>query len=206
MATKYTVQDGDSIASIAREHGYLWRSIWDHSDNADLKRLRKDPNVLLAGDVVTLPDPVGKEETRPTGKRHTFVRKGEPTKLRVKLTRFGKPRANVAYKLVVDGTEIKGKTDGSGWVDQYIPGNSKQARLVIGDEEHMLKIGHLDPADSVSGVQARLRNLGYDCGGEDGEVGELTARALVAFQRANSLSPTGKVDAPTIDKLKQAHG
>jgi N-acetylmuramoyl-L-alanine amidase len=206
VSDKYTVQDGDSIASIAKDHGYLWKTIWDHPDNADLKKLRKDPNVLLAGDVVTLPDPVNKEEQRPTGKRHTFVRKGEPTKLRVKLTRFGKARAGVEYKLIVDGTEIKGRTDGSGWVDQFIPGNARQARLVVGKEEHVLKIGHLDPLDSVSGVQARLRNLGYDCGGEDGEVGELTARALRAFQQATGLPPTGKIDPQTCDKLKETHG
>ena len=206
MAQKYSVQDGDSIASIAKKNGYLWKTIWDHPDNAELKRKRKDPNVLKAGDEVTLPDPVIKEESRPTGKRHTFVRKGEPTKLKLKLARFGKARSGVKYQLIVDGTKFEGTTDGSGKIEHFIPGDSRQAKLIVDGKETTIKIGHLDPADDVSGAQQRLRNLGYDCGGEEGEIGERTQRALESFQHANGLQTSGKLDSQTVDKLKATHG
>jgi len=46
------IRQGDSIPSIAKSNGLLWKQIWEHADNAELKKLRKDPNVLCAGDVV----------------------------------------------------------------------------------------------------------------------------------------------------------
>jgi hypothetical protein len=207
MADDYVVQDGDSIPSIAKTHGYLWKALWEHPKNADLKKLRKDPNVLLAGDVVHLPDPEPKEETRATGSRHKFVRKGEPTKLKLQLTRLGKPRANEKYTLVVDGTKIEGTTNGNGEIEQLIPGNSRQAKLQLkgGKEEYALKIGHLDPPDEISGVQQRLRNLGYDCADENGQIGPATTEALKAFQAQHGLPVTGAINSMTVDKLKEQH-
>jgi peptidoglycan hydrolase-like protein with peptidoglycan-binding domain len=43
-------------------------------------------------------------------------------------------------------------------------------------------------------VQEALRNKGFTPGHADGRFGVSTARAVVAFQKANDLAPTGAVD------------
>jgi hypothetical protein len=50
-----------------------------------------------------------------------------------------------------------------------------------------LAIGHLDPIGLVSGVQARLQNLGYPCA-VTGESDETTLAALRIFRARNGLS------------------
>ncbi len=85
MPSQHTVQPGDCILSIAHEYHLPWEKIWNHPDNADLKNKRKDPNVLLEGDVVHIPDPVQKTISVPTGARHRVVVKRQVVKLRMRV-------------------------------------------------------------------------------------------------------------------------
>jgi hypothetical protein len=82
---EHTVQQGDCISSIAEEHGVFWEKIWNHSGNASLKEKRKDPNVLLPGDVVFVPEKESREESGATDQKHRFRKKGVPAKLRLKI-------------------------------------------------------------------------------------------------------------------------
>src|SRR5260221_607385 len=105
----YVVKEGDCLASLAYARGLYWRSVWSHPRNAALKKARKNPNVLLPGDRVHLPELEPKDYEGSTDKRHKFVRKGVPEMLRFVLRdEFGKARANVRYRLVVDGTPFEG--------------------------------------------------------------------------------------------------
>lgn len=87
MAEDYTIQAGDCIASLARDRGFLWETIWNHPRNAQLKRTRKDPNVLMVGDVVYVPDLTLKQVPKPTDQAHQFKLKNVPAKLRLRLLR-----------------------------------------------------------------------------------------------------------------------
>jgi N-acetylmuramoyl-L-alanine amidase len=204
----YTVKQGDCISSIAEGHGFFWERIWNHPKNAELKTKRENPNVLAPGDVVFVPDKEEKEESCATGQRHTFRKKGVPAKLRLRLVEDDKPRANEPYILEIDGVTFSGTTDGEGGIEHPIPPNAVKGKLLVGEkqEEFPLDLGHLDPVDEITGVQARLNNLGFDCGSLDGEAGPETEAALKEFQKKHNLDESGRPDEATRSKLQELHG
>ena len=202
---KQPVGEGESTSSLAKKNGFFWKTIWEHGENAELKAKRKDPNVLFADDEIFIPEKQSKEVSKATDQMHKFKRKGEPCKLRVQLMKAGKPRANEKYVLNLDGTPINGTTDDEGKLEHFIPGESRVAELVLrgGQESYPLRLGDLDPCDKPTGIQQRLNNLGFDCGSEDGELGDDTKEAIKKFQEAYDLEVTGEADDETKDKLKE---
>lgn len=54
---------------------------------------------------------------------------------------------------------------------------------------------------TVTQVQKTLNDRGFRTGGVDGRMGPQTQAALVNFQRAEKLQPTGKLDRPTLTAL-----
>lgn len=209
MAPQHKVRTGDCIDSIAFESGYLPDTIWQHPDNAALRSRRKDPNLLREGDVVNIPEKQKGTESGATEQRHRFKRKGVPAKIRlVLLDDDNEPRANEEFTLTIDGKSREGRTDGDGALEVPISPGARSGTLLLGperDEVFELDIGHTDPIDDTSGVQQRLRNLGYDVGAIDEHVGPRTEAALRAFQRDNGLEESGTLDEATRQKLEAVH-
>jgi peptidoglycan hydrolase-like protein with peptidoglycan-binding domain len=56
-------------------------------------------------------------------------------------------------------------------------------------------------AKVVAQAQKILNDRGFRTGGVDGKMGPQTQAALVNFQRAEKLQPSGKLDGPTLTKL-----
>jgi hypothetical protein len=209
MPTNYIVQEGDCISSIAFENGFFEDTLWNHPNNAELKNKRKDPNVLMPGDVVFIPDIRIKEVPEPTNQVHKFVIKGVPAKLSLRLVYDDGPRRKEPYILDIDGKILKGTTDSDGYIRISIMPNAKKGKLTIGTGERLmeynLRLGRLDPVDEITGIQTRLRNLGFNCGHINGIFDEETKQALEAFQASAGLPTTGEIDSATKAKLKQAH-
>jgi hypothetical protein len=205
----HVVKQGECIESIALAHGFLPDTLWNHPDNAQLKRERKDPSLLLPGDRVQVPDPRPRQEQGADGQKHRFRRKGLPSKLRVRVLRDGEPRQNEPYTLNVDGKLSDGTTDGDGVVEVPVPPNAQQGTLIVGKDEKdqqtfELRLSGLDPIASITGVQQRLENLGYPCPAS-GELDEPTRSALGDFQRACDLEATGEPDQKTRGRLAAEH-
>jgi len=206
---KYIVKQGDCISSIAFKYGFFPDTIWNDSKNSKLKQDRKDPNVLKAGDEVYIRDKEEKEESCASEKKHRFKRKGVPERLRIQfMDEEEKPRANEAYILEIDGDLSEGKTDKDGKVEIWIPPNAKEGRITFRDsgEEYELELGELDPVTEITGVQARLSNLGFYEGEIDGKMSEELENAIRDFQDNKDLDPTGKLDESFRQKLKKVYG
>jgi len=208
MPTKHVVKQGECISRIAFEYGLFPETVWNHPDNSQLKELRKNPYVLMPGDIVVIPDKRLKEVSKPTGQRHRFRRKGVPEKLVMKFTRGDELRANEKYVLEIDGKRTEGSTGGGGVVELDILPNAKIGKITFVEDgdEYELGLGHLDPVTELSGVQGRLRNLGFYEGPVDGELNEELEEAIRLFQERNKLEQTGKVDDALKSALQSAHG
>jgi len=221
VSDTHTVEQGEYLASIAKDYGFSdWHTIYDHPQNADLKKNRPNPNILLPGDEIFIPDKQLKQESCPTEKKHCFKVNVPKAWLRIILKDAeGKPIKNQTYTLKVGWLTSTGTTDGTGLLQQKIPIGLETGKLSL-DKLGLtwpLKIGHLDPIHDedddkaiISGLQARLSNLGYDCGNVDGLLGPRTREAIRIFQReAMRREPakiTGEPDKETLDALKQQYG
>jgi hypothetical protein len=209
--TQHTIQPGDSTTKLAFENGLFPDTVWDRSENSDLRNLRKDPNVLHPGDVLFIPDKELKEESCATEQHHKFKRKGVPEKLRVQFFDIhGKKLANKPYLLIVDGASSRGDLDGEGVLDVPIPPNAREAEVEVGTNGSLAKVvmhlGGLDPITEASGVQMRLRNLGYYKGPADGGASEELDKAVRRFRLDAGLEDKTDVDDQVRDKLKELHG
>jgi hypothetical protein len=207
----YVVKQGDCIESIAFNSGHFWKTLWDHPDNQQLRAVRKNPNVLLAGDKVLVPDIRIKQETGATQQRYRFRRKGVPAKLvMIFKDENDQPRADVPYVLEIDGTMSSGQTDAQGAIKVSIPPNASRGKLVLvtgdGEEQYELNLGHIDPVEEISGAKQRLSALGFAVGEADCVWGPASRAAISDFQAKHSLNVTGEPDQATREKLVQQYG
>lgn len=158
MPIDHKVREGDSIMSLAHENGLFWETVWNHSNNASLKKQRKDPDVLFPGDVVHIPDKQLKQQSCATEQTHRFTVKGTPAKFTMVLLESPRndekleqvaagpgeyvepeieiledqPRASTPYVLYGDGVMLaKGQTDADGKLEESIPADAQKGRLVL---------------------------------------------------------------------------
>src|SRR5438094_10041608 len=108
----YVVREGDGMSSIAEAHGFFWDSLWNLAENAELKAARPNPEVLMPGDRVTIPEKRIKSVTLAAGASHRFRRKGIPVRLILRLCDgTGAAFANARYRLIVGEVVRQGRTD-----------------------------------------------------------------------------------------------
>jgi N-acetylmuramoyl-L-alanine amidase len=195
-----------------------WRTIWNNSSNADLRNKRKSPSILYPGDRVFIPDRETREDPKSTDARHSFTRKGTPLKLVLVLENlYAKPRANLGCELIVDSRTFPKVTDGKGKLEQDLAPKAEEAYLTAEIPESApgslivpLRIGHLDPVEERSGQAARLNNLGYFAGPQEGASEEENERrfrsAVEEFQCDQGLKVDGVCGTNTQAKLKAVYG
>jgi len=220
MAGYYTIKQGDHLSGIADQHGFAdYKKIWDHPQNADLKKKRKNPNVLFPGDQLYIPDKETKDYSKPTDQRHKFQVKTTPLKLRIKLDAFySKPIANTPCDLSIGIDSVKVTSDGNGIVEQVIPKTAEDGKLTVhqkitvrgqsvpNDFDIPIKIGHLDPETELSGQLGRLSNLGYYRGDLEPLDDPEFVSAVEEFQCDHGLTVDGDCGPQTQAKLKEVHG
>jgi hypothetical protein len=80
-----------------------WQKIWEHGFNANLKRKRVTPNILMPGDPLYIPDKVTRSEECQTGRLHPFKVPGRAKIVVVLKDSSGNPLRDIDYTFVVDG-------------------------------------------------------------------------------------------------------
>ena len=218
MPTIHTVEQGEFLAKIAGMYGYSdCRAIWDHPENAALKARRKSPNVLFPGDQLFIPDREVKEVPGSTEQRHRFQVKLQRLKLIIFVEDINdEPIADALCFFVIDGDPLPMRTDGAGKVERDITPRARRGELNFTERKikHQLLIGHLNPitdaegkaTGDLTGVQARLNNLGFDAGPVTGQMNDQTRAAIQEFQEyIGHENPTGELDDETRNLLEFMH-
>jgi Putative peptidoglycan binding domain len=208
--TPYVIRQGDHLPLLALQRRLDLSAIWNHPRNAQLKALRKRPNILAPGDIVYLPDPA------PVSWMPLKVRAINHIAATV-------PKARICVTFAIGGAPLAGvaciahgmpepnrfTTDGKGKLTLDVPLAVKFVTVEFPSVPLMrrLCIGHLDPVGEPSGAFQRLRALGYlgpRTAAVPGSPG--LATAISAFQRDSGLTETGSLDAATIEALEREHG
>jgi N-acetylmuramoyl-L-alanine amidase len=213
VSKQHVVVQGECLSQIAKRYGFQSHlHLWNHPDNAELRERRRNPNILHPGDVVAIPDKEQRSESCATGKTHRFEAKRLAKELRVVFERpNGDALADVAYEIEVAGESRSGQTDAKGLLKERVPPDSKECTIRIEGRTLHCRLGYLNPlaaaeAGDVSGVQARLRNLGFAPGPIDGRIGPKTRSAIAIFQAEMDLSVDGEPASETLERLEQEHG
>ena len=207
-AGPYTVVQGDHIASIAADAGFLsWKTIWDDGPNSSLKA-KRNPNVLYPGDTLQIPAKQKREESIPTTEYSTFQTIGDPIQLKIVVLDWaGNPVSNTTLKIDLDGAEeIPTGGDGSATKKVVDPQGNKLGKLTVKGYALDLKLGHLDPVEEISGQLWRLNNLGYRAGTATSPADLVFKSAVEEFQCDYSLTVDGICGPNTQGKLKDIHG
>lgn len=158
MPKEHLVRQGESVMQLAEEQGLFWQTVWDHPKNSKLKLMRKDPDILLPGDTLHIPDRERREESAITEQKHKFKVKGTPAKFVLVLMHTPKnedpteslqtedwqfcepdpvvvedePRADVPYRLYADRVLIaEGITGNDGKIEEVIPAAARKGTLLL---------------------------------------------------------------------------
>jgi hypothetical protein len=216
MPTKpYVIRQGDHLAKLAFGAGCSPEEIWKHPDNEALVATRGDGSQLRAGDVLRIPDAPRKRLPFRHEVTNAYVAAMPTMPLQVRVGSVSHLLADEPYRIEGLGEEvIEGRSSADGLIKLQVPIDQRELTLILPerDERFRVMVGNLDPIDDPSGLRMRLCNLGYygtTVAGEDShavtEEGQLRA-ALLAFQAAADLPPSGDLDDATRDMLIQAHG
>jgi nucleoid-associated protein YgaU len=211
-ARVHIVKRGDTLARIAHKYGLKnWKAVWNAAENEALRAKRKNPNVLYPGDEVKVAGNAVHEITRPTDQVHRIVLK-PGTMVTLRLNLLGHKRkalADVPCKILVRDQVVYEGTVKDGKLECQLPASVTDATLIADIDglviERPLHIGALDPVDQVSGVQARLSNLGWYRGEADGVLSEALHMAQNTFREAEDLESKSELDSSLHGPLQDAH-
>lgn len=227
----HIAKKNDHLLFVAKENNIPLKKLQDA--NTELKRspnlLYKGADGT-GGDTVKIPSPEPKEAGAGSGKSTPF--EIDPTKLFLRLRVLNEdctPLKNADYELTVEDSPKPftktGKTDANGQIETEVPPKAQKGTLSVAVPPPAgqkgagktgmtweLEIGGLNPIlekapddACLSGVQARLNNLGFHSGPVTGAVSEGLENQIKAFRKMFGLADGKASDAELQNKLKEIH-
>ena len=193
MPTDHIVQQGDCLSSIAAFYKRLPKSIWDAGENAELKQKRKSSNVLRPGDKVVIPDLKTKQIDAPTDQETKFVRLGATCKRDALSHPRWRPRNQTLRRGLHPLPRWQNRHRFHRWRRRrpQTPRSHRQWRhhphpLAAPSPSHS---GALDPHDTLTGMQARLNQCGYNAGSVDGNLTDQVKSAIKIIPKRSGHDP-----------------
>jgi hypothetical protein len=235
MTTRdHVVKRGEYMALIANRNGFRdYRSIWNDSANAELKKKRTNPQSLAPGDIVKIPVIDPGVFAKATNQTHLITAGGGPMSLKFRLDdQSHAPFASRAGTLTVtlrpaSGTPgvagpVPRTTGAQGELDsnstsEFVDGEFKITPVVPTDPStgatFRFLVGELEPVDTTRGMRARLSNVGYFAGASDKDADQLewaieefqVDEKIPKAQRGFFNGERGRL-LPTLNALGKKHG
>lgn len=212
----YVIRQGDYLTKLAHTMGFDGSAIWNHPRNKPIRERRSEPDMLHPGDILWIPDaPEYKRLTVKSGASNRYVARipKKPVELRVQIG--GEPLPKEPYVILGLGPDpVEGATDETGFLKTQVQVHVREIEVILPRKNVTLRLrlGDLDPVDTISGLRKRLLHLGFyhptQIGIENADAadGDALVAALKSFQAANNLKATGKMDDDTRKALESAHG
>lgn len=205
----YVVVQGDHLPKLAARYGFDPDEVWNHAKNEPLRRSRADYHMLLPGDVLHLPEPKRTWHPVKPGVVNTFVAPRREVSVVVRFLADGAPLAGETY-VVVGAAVEPGTLDGEGYFRARVPArlDAFTIQFPARNEHYTLKIGHLHPPGSATGLRMRLGMLGFygrgaaSCANEEGDL----TFGLRHFQHVAGAGATGEADDTTVAKITEKFG
>jgi hypothetical protein len=171
--------------------------------------------MLHPGDILYVPDPEPKWGVLNKGTTNTYTVKVPKTKIQIGFKDDDGPYANEPFAVEGLGAPQSGTADGSGVVTVDVPVYVREIRIAFLSRGIVcpVSVGDLDPIEEPSGVRKRLQHLGYTRGAlfadlfasSDQELETQDRAAILVFQKAKGLNPTGVIDDATREALAKEH-
>ncbi len=160
------IRQGDYLASLAHQFSFDANAVRSDPKNATFRQLRPDPNILYPTDILYIPDQNGSPtmKTLATGTTNTFVSDAPSVTVTHQFAGVGGSTYACAAYTVQELEQLTVLvTDENGVATFKVPVTLDTATVVFTKtgESCPLSIGALDPIDTLSGIFARLQNLGY---------------------------------------------
>jgi type VI secretion system secreted protein VgrG len=133
-ASRVKATADDRVPAIARKHDFInWRTVWDFAGNADLKKLRENPNVLWDGDTVVVPNKVKRTAEVVGGTGEFVVNREEERLVHIRPLDFDlRPLEGIRYQGKVGDPEMnKGFIPPGGFITLQVPQKAGRGRLAL---------------------------------------------------------------------------
>ncbi len=208
----YVIKQGDFLTKLAHKLGFDVDEVWNSAKNAELKRARKNHNALCPGDVLWVPKKRPEPRELALRTNNKFTAKVPTVRVRHNFAVDSEPLADLEYRVFGMGDVFEDVSDEKGGVDFDVPIHVGEVKLVFETGMvYRLNVGHTDPANTRTGAEQRLKQLGLLAEQDQDEVLESDsdkdfAVALRTFQRQHELEESGQLDEATVAKLEEEYG
>jgi hypothetical protein len=206
----HVVRAGEDVQTIAYRYRVEPEQIWQHPDNDGLREKGRSATVLHPGDLVYVPDPPAVRKVLIAPGSHTEFQGFVPrTSIKIRFQeRDGTPRSHQRFIAESSVLRQEGITDDEGIAEFEVRMDARTVRVTLPDAaiQYAVSIGDLDPIEEVSGIQSRLRALGYFGGPVDGIETPALRAAIERFQRTYGIPVRGEIDTETREELSKSFG